>query len=107
MNTFQNLRNKLFNRSKSYPGVIKEHKHNDLMEVRICTSNNCSTCKKMVFQDLKKCNECNKRKICVFCYDDGKKLCKDCDDELMKLYDKIEEEMKEELKIEDFVDQLL
>lgn len=129
MNKLKNLKNKAkqyFNRSKSYPGVIKEQKHHndyDIMEIRTCTANYCETCEEMIFQNLKKCHECKERKICNFCYDDGEHLCKDCNDILMELYDNIEKEQKQnisklklkklqsgdfnDLEIKDFVDQIL
>ena len=100
MNKLKNLKNKakeLFHRSKSYPGVIKEQKHHDdcdIMEIKRCSASYCATCEEMIFQTLKKCHECGERKICTFCYDNDEHLCKDCDNELMKLYNKIEKEIQ-------------
>ena len=125
MNFLKNKVNQMkisFNRSKSYPGCKTDKKLHtreldDIMEVKCCTASYCETCEEMIFQILKKCKSCGERKICLFCYNDGEILCKDCNDELMEMYDIFEKNMNESIKkeeednndmvIEDFVDQLL
>jgi len=106
-----------FNRAKSFP--IYKKKTNIKIEEEIMVlvklrANYCSTCEEMIFQTLKKCKNCKKRKICVFCSEEND-ICKECDDELMAVYDNIEKDMKKSIKysfgsdkeIEDCVDQLL
>ena len=113
---------KIFTRSKSYPGctpdnIQNKHETDDIMEVRVCTAAFCETCEEMVFQTLRKCEDCGERKICWCCYDDDKKLCVKCYGDLMSTYNKIEKDMckkkkakkslKNAKKIVEYVDQLL
>jgi hypothetical protein len=103
---------KIFGRSRSYPGCIPKnipdkHEIDDLMEVRVCTASYCATCEEMVFQTLRKCKECNERKICYICYEDNR-LCKECYQNFMYLYNTIEIFKTQPIKnINNYVDQLL
>ena len=100
-----------FQRAKSFPqykkksSVKTEEEKMILVKLR---AEYCSTCEEMIFQTLKKCNNCNKRSICSFCHKEND-ICKECDDELMVLYDNIEKKylFGSDEDIEEYVDQLL
>lgn len=110
-NQVQKAKNK-FKRSNSYPGCVPDNKkqieeNNDLMEVKICLATQCDKCKEMVFQTMKKCKNCNKTNICIYCFKNDETLCEDCDKDLIYLYDCFDDDLVKNIKIEDFVDQLL
>lgn len=96
-----------FKRSKSYPTYNKPAKVIDDKSVLNLRAHYCSTCEEMIFKTLKKCVYCEKKSICIFCYK-GDQICKECNDELIKLYNFIEKPFKKlSNSIKDNVEQLL
>ena len=86
MNFFKRMENALKKQQKS------EHLLNGCKQCDHCIKSN---------PKLKKCDECKVYSICKKCYKEGHILCDDCDTELMKQYDTMENELKEsEMKME-------
>jgi len=73
--------------------TIDRKNNKGLLEYKQC---DCSHCEKETCKKMEKCKECGNKTVCKECYDDGKILCKTCDDALIKQYSEMVEQNKED-----------
>jgi hypothetical protein len=65
------------------------------LEILICPSNFCETCKEMIFQNFKKCEGCGCKKICYNC-SNNYLLCKKCNNETEEFFNNLEKLVKKQ-----------
>jgi len=79
----------------------KLFKKNDYGNALQFENNECDCCNE-VPEKLKKCHECNERKICKMCYINGEVLCKKCTFEFDIFVKKLQKVKKQEEKKEKY-----
>lgn len=80
---------------KFFSQLFKKNQYSNVLDFE---DNECTHCHNVPHDKLKKCDDCNTRNICRFCYYDGKILCKSCDEHYEQWANKIKKICNKEEK---------